>query len=241
MFTGAANDLAPIGRCGGRGDELFALLLVLTSTLVLLSVASVRAGDLSLLTGAVLNGRTPLVLHQAGWPEVRMQAEFRTRPLSFPLYYAVRWGFSSRGGLEAELIHDKLYLRNRPAEVQAFAVTHGFNLLLLNLCRRASSWTLRIGCGVVASHPETTVRGRRHEEDQGLFGAGYYLSGPAGQLALQRQKRLERHTSLLAEVKLTLARARFPIAGGHACLVNPAVHFLLGVSFAPGGLDKGRK
>ncbi|MDZ7271427.1 MAG: hypothetical protein ONB17_07410 [candidate division KSB1 bacterium] len=211
------------------------VILLLAVAGVCATPSSVHGWELSLLTGLVFNGPGPLVLRQEGWPEVRLSAQFRTRPLSFPLYYAVRLAPHAAAGVEAELIHDKLYLRNRPVEVQAFAVTHGFNLFLFNFTRATNAWRLRAGGGVVIAHPETTVRGRHQPEVGGPLGGGYYLSGPAGQLSVSRTKCLKQRVAVLAEAKLTIARARFPIAGGDACLLNPALHVLVGLSFGARG------
>jgi hypothetical protein len=195
--------------------------------------------ELSVLSGAVVNARSPLLLRQEGWPDVRISARFRPRPLSFPLYYALRVGRGGGRSLEAELVHDKLYLENPPAEVQSFAITHGFNLLFVNVAWQKGNWAVRAGGGPVLAHPETVVRGQRHPETGGFLGGGYYISGPAIQVALGRRHHLWRQLSLLSEAKFTLARARFPIARGHATVTNAAVHLLLGLSLGIPGAGAG--
>ncbi|MBC7186935.1 MAG: hypothetical protein H5U38_07880 [Calditrichaeota bacterium] len=209
---------------------LLAWVLCLWSAGLMLAAGKV---ELTVLSGAVCNAKSPLLLEQEGWPDLHLKACFRSRPLSFPLYYALRVARGASRRLEVELVHDKLYLENPPAEVQSFAVTHGFNLLFVNLAWQKGSWALRAGGGPVLAHPETVVRGQRHPESGGIFGGGYHVSGPAIQVALGRCCHIWRQLSLLGEAKLTVARARFPIAGGHATVTNPAVHLLLGLSVGP--------
>jgi hypothetical protein len=115
---------------------------------------------------------TPLEIRQAGQDELRFHARYETRPLDTPLYYDLRLArWHGSRGFELDLLHQKLFLTNPPPEVQAFAVSHGYNLLTLNHLWRSTALVYRLGGGLVVAHPESTVRGRTFER-------GYRLSGP---------------------------------------------------------------
>src|SRR5688500_18397402 len=58
-----------------------------------------------------------------------IDADYETRSFDRPLYYSVRAGSTP---WDVELIHQKIYLQNPAGEVQAFSVSHGYNLILLN-------------------------------------------------------------------------------------------------------------
>jgi hypothetical protein len=63
----------------------------------------------------------PIVIRQAGQPDIRLTAHFDTRPFSEVPYYDVKVGMARRPwAFELELVHHKLYLANRPAEVATF-------------------------------------------------------------------------------------------------------------------------
>lgn len=184
------------------------------------------------LGGSSYNLPVPLRVEQTGQPALRITARYDTRGLSRPVYYAVRLALGGEAlRWEVELIHQKLHLRNRPPEVQRFEITHGYNLLLLNRVRFLSGWGLRAGAGVVLPHPESVVRGRVLEEDGGLLGWGYHLTGPALQVAATGRLPGRGRLRLRAEAKLTAAYARVPVAGGRAVAPNVALHGLIGLGY----------
>ena len=69
----------------------------------------------------------------------------------------------------------------------------------------------------------------RPEASGGPVGGGYFLTGPTGAVALDRRLRLGDRFALVPEVRLTLSRARVPIADGEASVPNLSVHALLGL------------
>lgn len=176
--------------------------------------------------GAAHNAPSPLVIRQDGATVLDRAARLDTRSFDPPLYYAARAGrWDGPRAWELELVHHKVYLEDAPPEVE-FAVSHGLNFLLLNRARREGGWLWRGGLGPVIAHPETKIRGRTLEG--GGMGGGYYLSGAAAQLSLERRLTIWK-LFLSLEAKATLAWARVPVAGGHASLLNPAFHALVGV------------
>ncbi len=113
-------------------------------------------------TGLQYNVPMPIVIRQTGQPDLRLTARFSTRPFFEVPYYGVKVGVTRKlWAGELELVHHKLYLDNRPPEVDTFEITHGYNPILLNVVRgrvvsrsaraRESSWRIRsqpsAGCG----------------------------------------------------------------------------------------------
>ncbi len=132
-------------------------------------------------------------------------------------------------GWELELVHDKLYLVDGPAEVGAFSISHGFNLLTVNRAWEAGGLVRRLGAGAVVTHPENTIRGKALPEDGGLLGWGYYLSGPTVQAAVEKRFRVRGDLFLPVEGKATASFARVPVADGSADVPYAALHGLAGL------------
>lgn len=181
-------------------------------------------------TGAAKSLPTPLSLEQAGFPEISLTARYDNRPFATPIHWVLRISLGAgEVAWEAQHLHHKLYLRNRPPEVERFDVTHGYNLFTLGRAWSRGPLDLRIGAGVVVAHPESTVRGRRFGPRQGILGLDQYLTGPALILGASRAWRLGGRAILSPELQLSAARARVPIREGHATVPNVAVHFLVGL------------
>lgn len=200
-----------------------------------LAAASAAAGEgrwrAELGLGGAYRGGSTLTLEQAGQPPLTLAAEWTTRSLESPLYYALRLARADpRGAWALRFIHHKLHLDNPTPEVERFAVSHGYNLLTLERAFSLGGFELWAGAGLVIAHPESTVRAQtRAENAGGPFGGGYYLTGPTAALAAARRLPLGRHVALVPEVRFTLSRARVPIAAGEASVPNAALHLVLGL------------
>lgn len=181
--------------------------------------------------GTSWNLPTPLWIQQDGEPDLRTTAHYETRAFDYPLYYALRLATQKdRVRWELELIHHKIYMVRRPDEVQRFAISHGYNLLLVNRAVTQRGRVLRLGAGLVIAHPETRIRGRDASQYGGLGNGGYHLSGPAVQVAVGRLWPVARFLNVQIEGKLSAAYARVPIADGHARAPNVAFHLLAGLA-----------
>ncbi len=184
--------------------------------------------------GFAINTPTRLTIHQSGQPDLRFTAHYASRSLASPLYYAVRIGRWVAGrAWEVEFIHHKLYLTNPPADVQQFEVSHGFNLVTINRALPLGRAVWRPGIGLVLTHPESMIRGRPFNTGRGLLGWGYYVTGPAAQLAVARRFGVADRFFVSAEGKVTAAYARVPVPDGSATLTNLAFHALVGVGYGP--------
>ena len=201
--------------------------------LVLSSSTSVMAStSVELMFGYPYNTKSPLHINQDGSSNIATRADFETEPFTPPFYYSMRLAKrTDNAAWELELLHHKLYLQNRPANVQRFDVSHGFNLLFVNRSWDIQPLILRIGLGAVVAHPENTVNNQPLADDGGLFGSGQYLAGATGQLSAGWSYAFHRHWFATLEGKLTYAYARLKIADGHANLLHGALHALGGIGY----------
>ncbi|HET9984377.1 MAG TPA: hypothetical protein VFQ38_12345 [Longimicrobiales bacterium] len=203
--------------------------LAIAATLLLPAAAAGQTWRIGAALGFAYNVPVPLVIRQRGEPPIRTTARFATRAFQRPLYYLVRAErLDGDHGWGMEWIHHKLFLRNRPAEVQRFDISHGFNVVTLLYSRVDGLAEARLGAGVVISHPENTVRGRELPETSGSFG-GYHLSGPAAQVGWGRLAGAGQGTAF-AELKAVGAWARVPVQGGGARFWHASAHAAAGPS-----------
>jgi hypothetical protein len=177
--------------------------------------------------GSAWSVPSTLKLRQEGRPELRLDGHWETRPLRASPYYAYRiaW-WRGDAGWELQELHHKIYLRDTTPDVELFEVTHGYNLVSLARAWRRRQWSARLGAGVVLARPHSRVRDLDGPDQGGLFEA-YFLTGPALHAGIGA--RLGDAVTLLPELRVTLARAHMPIAGGEADVPNVAVHFQVGL------------
>ncbi len=181
-------------------------------------------------TGLQYNVPMPIVIRQAGQPDIRLTARFSTRPFIDVPYYDIKFGVVRKlWACELELVHHKLYLGNRPPEVGTFEITHGYNPILLSVVHDEWGVALRAGAGIVLTHPETTVRGLRFPETGGIL--GWYVSGPAAQLSVSKWFAISRQFFAGIEGKAVGAWARVPIVQGNADVPNLSLHGLVSVGW----------
>ena len=64
---------------------------------------------------------------------LNFKAEFYSEPFKKPFFYVYRISkWKNNKAWEIEMMHQKLYLKNPPKEIQYFSITHGFNLITIN-------------------------------------------------------------------------------------------------------------
>jgi len=175
---------------------------------------------------------TPLRIRQYGYPDIDITARYETKPFEKDYYYAWRIGrWKDDKAWELELIHQKLYLENKPAEVQEFQITYGYSLLTINRAWKTDGFIWRLGGGVVIANPSTIVRGREDSHEGGFLGQGYYVSGPTAQVAVEKKLYLAKNLFFAMEGVLTASYAQININGGYAQVPNAAVHWLFGLGY----------
>lgn len=179
--------------------------------------------------GEVYNVPMPLKIMQEGLPELKLTARYNTEALTLPVYWDLRlskWGNNKSWELEA--IHHKLYLDNTTEEVEKFNISHGFNMIFVNRGFEKNKLRYRAGLGVVLVHPESKIRGREFGNSTADWDMGYYLTGPAVNLSINRPIKLGGRFYFNAEGKTTFAYSRIKIADGNANVYNLALHLILG-------------
>jgi len=175
---------------------------------------------------------TPLRIRQPGYEDIDITARYETKPFENDPYYAWRIGkWHDDSAWEFEQVHQKLYLTNKPAEVQQFQITYGYSLFTLNRAWKSGGFIYRLGAGVVVTSSFSIVRGESYEQSGGLFDTGYHLSGATMQGAVGRRIYLAENLFLALEGKLTASYARVDIANGYAQVPNAAVHWLFGLGY----------
>ncbi len=193
-----------------------------------------REAAVELFAGTAWSVPTPLTVRLPGAAPATVRARYTTRPFADAPYYAYRASYGTPArAVEAELVHHKLYLENPRAPVEAFEVTHGYNLATANVRAPAGRYQLRFGLGVVVAHAEGRIAGRPVGPRRSVLGGGYHVAGATAQLGLGRRYPFGRGaTAAFAapELKLTASAARVPLAGGGSVFVpNVAVHALAGL------------
>jgi hypothetical protein len=207
--------------------------LLLFLLLLPASLAAEEGWTFQASVGVVENLETSLTIRQDGFEEIEVDdADFETRPFEGPLYYSLRAGrWRARTGWELELIHQKLFLRNRPPGVQRFDVSHGYNLVTVNRGWDVGRLLIRTGAGAVIAHPENEVRGLILDEGETNLPGGYHLAGPAVQIGVEKRLDLGESWFLGLEGKVSAAWGQVPVAGGDAEVPNVAFHVLLGAGW----------
>ena len=207
-----------------------ATLAVLLSTSVP-AMAAEHGWRIEAALGAAQSFESTLSVEQANFPSLEIEAEWDNRDFESPLYYGLRVARGdTRGAWALRFVHLKVYLANPTLEVERFSVSHGYNLLTVERSFPVSGFDLWAGLGIVIAHPESTVRGQtKPETEGGPLGGGYFFTGPTGALALGRRLHLGGRFALVPELRVTLSRARVPIAGGEASVPNVSLHVLVGL------------
>ena len=178
--------------------------------------------------GSAKSIATPLSIHQYGEERIHLTAKYHTRPFAGSPYYSYRISkWSQNRAWEFELVHHKLYLSNPPDEVQQFNISHGYNLITVNRAWLRRGFILRVGAGIVATHPETTIRGKSLNWEEGFD--GFYISGITLQVAAGRKFTIWGKLFGVLEAKFTASYAVIPIQDGNAYVPNVALHGLFGL------------
>lgn len=127
--------------------------------------------------------------------------------------------------------HLKVYLKNKPDEVDRFSISHGYNQILINRIFKTDRLNSKAGLGIVAAHPENSVRGLTLDEKKGLFNDGYYTTGPAIQYGIFREIQLGNYFYLIGEARISAAYSRVPVVNGKAHAPVVAFHLQFGPGF----------
>lgn len=189
-----------------------------------------RSWRVEFFPGVVYNIPSSLKICQDGYTDLKFKAEYFTEPFKSPVYGMIRVGtWKNDCGIEAELIHHKLYVKNPPVEVTNFSITHGYNLLSLNYGMLIKGFQIRAGSGFVLAHAESIVRGMMLDEHNGFLKTGYYITGPYLMTGIQKRIRIWKPFYFSVEGKFSAACAKVPVVNGYAEVPNFAFHGLFGL------------
>jgi len=182
-------------------------------------------------TGSAYSFPSPLKIKQDGEEDISLTAKYETRAWNTLAYYydlrIAKW--EDGRAWEFETLHHKLYLSNNPPEVDYFAISHGYNLNTVNRAWLIRGWIYRVGAGFVMTHPETSVRGKKYDNEGGIN--GFHISGVTSQVAVEKRFDLGKKFFFSLEAKLTASYAEIPIADGRASVPNTALHGIFGVGY----------
>lgn len=157
-----------------------------------------------------------------------LQGEYDTRGFQSPLHYAwrvARW--QEDRAWELQLLHHKLYLRNRPPGINALSVSHGFNIVTLNRAIEADGWRFRFGAGPVIAHPEAQIAATSYD-------GPYELAGAAAVAGVGRRIAVGSRLYLLGELTATFGYIEAHPDGApelRFSVRNPALHAQLGLGY----------
>ena len=215
-------------------------LFVLGVVLAFLPRPAPAQVELQAFLGSSVSAPSPLSISQAGQPELHFTAHWATRPWLDTWYYAGRIGFwrGDRGWL-LDFTHHKIYLTNRPAEVQRFRITNGLNMITLSRGFRRGPLSLAVGAGPVVAFPRTQIRGEKLESGRGFWG-GYFLSGGTLMASATRGFPLVAGTFLSLDARASASYVRIAVAHGHASVPNLALHLHAGLGYGFGRPERRR-
>ncbi|MCW8825635.1 MAG: hypothetical protein OQK78_04345, partial [Gammaproteobacteria bacterium] len=188
-------------------------------------------------TGTGFSKKSPLAIYHPSGDIYIPEAKYETKAWSTLAPYTdlryARWNDDRQTAWEAEIHHHKLFLQNKPADVQEFAISHGYNLMTINHLWKWNDYILRAGAGFVMTHPETRIYGNKYDAESGGF-MGFYVKGWTTQVAIEKRFPIQsgwlKGMSIYTEAKLTTSRTTIPIAdGGTADVPNTALHGLVGL------------
>ncbi len=174
----------------------------------------------------------PMKISQTGYPGISLFAKFSSEPFRTPFYWMWRFArVQNKKGWEFEAIHHKLILENRPAEIQEFRITHGFNMLFINRSHHNKTFNWRYGAGVILAHPENEVNNLHLDEKGGILNRGYYISGPLINLSIGREFYLTKRIFANVEAKATSGIAFVPVYSGRAEVGHLSLHLIAGFGY----------
>ena len=165
--------------------------------------------------------------------DLHFTAHWDTKPTRPAWYYAWRLGlWKQNRGWRLDHTHHKIYLVNKPPEVEDFRVTNGFNILTVRRAFRRQHLTYSLGAGPVIAYPISTVRGKPFGHRPGW--GGYHLAG-AGALGMAtREFPIISALVLSLDARVSASYALVPVADGHARVPNAALHLHIGLGYLLG-------
>lgn len=203
-----------------------------------MGVSSSPAESLSveIMGGSALNFPTPLTIHQDGYPDLQINANYDTKPFGpYTAYYSWRIGLWDKDqAWEISQVHHRIFLTNPPPEVQFFAIHFGYNYFFFGHAWDRGGLIYHLALGPIIANPENTVRDQRLiTAGTGLFDAGYDFSGIGAEISLSKNLYLTPNFFGVLEVGFIAGWAWWvPVVDGFADVPNMALHGHLGTGYS---------
>lgn len=165
----------------------------------------------------------------------KVHAEYEPKAFSDFPYWTLRseyWKDNQAFGIE--LVHHKLYWKNKTADVENFSISDGYNLLYLNYAKKIERHRFRVGIGAVYGNPDFKLKGRDRYLKRHL--KGMHWGGYTTQLAYERWLYEGDSFFINFETKLTYSFAKLPISdrlNEYAKVPDTAIHFNIGFGTKP--------
>lgn len=182
----------------------------------------------------------PANLHfKQGTYEKSLKADYSTRafgPGAAPYYnlrYRNSWETLNWGGLSGfwwsiELLHHKMWLDNRPPEVEEFRMTFGHNLIPFSVGIDIYPWLAAYaGVGPVLVHAVSTINGYTIENSPTLWPTAkrYSLVGLGYQVGVELKYPLWKGLFVNGDLRYSSSYSAVPIAGGTARVNQISLHW----------------
>ncbi len=182
--------------------------------------------------GYANNFKSPLIVEQKGYPDIKIKAIYESEPFILPVYWLWRINYQtdSTTVYAFEAVHHKIYLTNNHPDIQRFSISHGLNLLILNRIKiLKSKFHYNLGIGTVLAHPESTIRQKPFDEFQGIGKMGYYISGIALNVSAGKYFDLTRRIYINLEARFNPSFSVVPIVDGKAYVWNYSYQIIGGI------------
>ena len=180
-----------------------------------------------------------ITFEQEGQPDISFRGKYRAESLILPIWWDYSLEYSKNGrSYGVRTTHHKIILDNPQQDVQAFELTHGFNMVNVFYAWEWKKYRWLVGGGVTAAHPESTVRGNFYSVPggEGALNSSYVLVGPNFIGSINRRFYFGNTFFWRFEGKISWSYFNVPIYEGRARGTNLAIHFVTGFGF-----DIGRK
>lgn len=189
-------------------------------------------------TGSAHNFRVPLTIDQGAY-HAEIWADYGTHPFGagaapyFDLRLRRWFGAGKSYFISFELLHHKLVLENRPAEVETFRMTFGYNMLFISVGRDITPW-LRgyTGLAPILAHPINTVNGKSLPDQPARWPTDkrYDFVGAGIQVGIEGHYDFAENFFINADLKFTTSYAgSIPVVDGNAKSYQASLHFQAGV------------
>lgn len=199
-------------------------------------LASAQKVTIDLMTGTAYNVPTLLTIHQDGYPDIRFNAHYDTKPFGpFAPYYSWRvdlWNKEKTAAWEVQLVHHRLFLTNTTVDVQEFNIHYGYIFFLVGRAWRMHGLVVHASGGVIVPSPSSQIRGQTFNAGSGPLDVGYHIRGAGAGVAASRTVKLGKYVYVVADGAVLGGRARVPIAGGKATVPNLGFHGHLGIGLS---------